>query len=93
MVEAGEQAADKAMMLMRAQPTNTLMNALHVIQARRLSTVKICRMRTTTDILAKARVGMSSIRPANKAWESKRVSSVRGCLNAKGGWCIYLGSI
>ena len=68
MIAAAGQRADKAMMLMRAQPTNTTMNILHANQASRVSTVKTCRMRVMTDILDNARVRISSNWPASNAW-------------------------
>lgn len=71
MVAAAGQPADKAMILMRAQPANTAMNALHANHASRVSIVKICRTRVMTDILANARVGMSSTWPASNAWHFK----------------------
>lgn len=77
MVAAAEQPADNAMMLMRAQPANTAMSVSHATHASRtpsLKAVKTCRMRAIMDILANARVGMSSTRPANNAWSFERVS-------------------
>jgi len=76
MVSAPEQPADKAMMLMRPQPANTAMKALHAIHASRVSIVKICRMRVTTDILANAKAGMSSTRPASNAWKKLAVAGL-----------------